>query len=151
MNELMIVFKGGNYLYYKTHISNLKHALEDFRIRCEVNNINIDNMNIEKAVLRDANGKKISPQYKLVVRYSGGYNDVECYDSLEDANNTLLSLYNYTPSGYTEIVSKNNMRILMSKKANKPILMSYLDEDGLTLYNFPAHPVRHYKIVQLED
>lgn len=59
MNELMIVFKGGNYIYHKTYIKEAKYALEKFRIVCETNHINIDNMDIVRVELRNKYGLTI--------------------------------------------------------------------------------------------
>lgn len=59
MNELMISFVGGNYLYYKTLWGNAVDAIKDFYSDCNSLSINIDNMRIVGAVLRDEEGNDI--------------------------------------------------------------------------------------------
>lgn len=52
-NELMITFFGGGYVYFSTNAADVNTALERFKIVCERNGINIDNMKIVSATLRD--------------------------------------------------------------------------------------------------
>ena len=53
MNELMIVYNGGQWLYYKTSQTTVKGALNEFEALCEKTGINTDNMRVQSAVLRD--------------------------------------------------------------------------------------------------
>ena len=53
MNELMIVLEGGNYIYYKTKLNKAWDALREFEWSCESVGINIDNVGITSAELRN--------------------------------------------------------------------------------------------------
>lgn len=52
-NELMIIFESG-WLYYKTTASTARLGLQDFEKTCEMNGINLDNMDIYEVKLRDS-------------------------------------------------------------------------------------------------
>lgn len=53
MNELMIVYNGGQWLYYKTSQQTARSALNEFEALCGRTGINTDNMRVQSAVLRD--------------------------------------------------------------------------------------------------
>ena len=58
--EAMIVLSDG-WLYYKIHtrLNTAKEALTEFTNAAKHAGINIDNLNIEKVVLRDAGGRTL--------------------------------------------------------------------------------------------
>lgn len=56
MNELMISFMGGGYVYYTTNQSNADKAFDEFLQTCENSGINMDNMLFDKAILRNQDG-----------------------------------------------------------------------------------------------
>lgn len=58
MNELMIVF-GSSFLYFKTNETEASKAFSCFCETCDNAGINIDNMQITKIVLRDADQNDI--------------------------------------------------------------------------------------------
>ena len=62
MNELMIMFEGGQWLYFKTRENDAETAYTlDFLYRTlAVHGINYDNMKFVKAVLRNEEGETIS-------------------------------------------------------------------------------------------
>lgn len=60
MNELMIVFEGGNYIYYKTNKTTAWGAYKEFECTCESAQINIDNMNVVKAELMNEDFETLS-------------------------------------------------------------------------------------------
>ena len=53
MNELMIIFTSGDYIYFKTDQKTADKAFDEFLEVCENANINIDNMNFAKCELRN--------------------------------------------------------------------------------------------------
>lgn len=56
MNELMISFIGGGYLYYTTKQSTVDKAFNEFLQTCEVAIINMDNMLFDRGILRNQAG-----------------------------------------------------------------------------------------------
>jgi len=59
MNELMIVIKGGQWIYYTTACKTAESALREFNTALSATGINIDNVIVEKVVLRDGNQNDI--------------------------------------------------------------------------------------------
>ena len=59
MNELMIILRGGSYLYFKTAYRQADKAFDDFLEACEIARINVDNLDFFEAVLRNEDGKDI--------------------------------------------------------------------------------------------
>ena len=53
MNELMITFMNGGYIYYKTDQVKADKAFDEFLRICEEAGMNLDNMFWDKAVLRN--------------------------------------------------------------------------------------------------
>ncbi len=55
MNELMIILQGNpvQWIYFKTNHQNVEDALEAFYRRCDSVGINMDNVKILAAVLRN--------------------------------------------------------------------------------------------------
>ena len=58
MNELMITISGTNWIYFKTQATTAKAGFADFEAKCQSVGIDISNINIESAVLRDEHGEK---------------------------------------------------------------------------------------------
>lgn len=54
MNELMIKLNGAGWLYFKTDNTTADKALSEFEKTCENARINIDNIDIAYAELRDS-------------------------------------------------------------------------------------------------
>ncbi len=52
-NELYIVLKGGDYLYFDTNKNTADEALQEFEEVCERVGINTDNVRIAKTELRN--------------------------------------------------------------------------------------------------
>ncbi len=59
MNELMIVLKSGGWMYFKTEENTADKAFTKFEEACENAGINIDNLEIKIAKLRDKDEKDI--------------------------------------------------------------------------------------------
>lgn len=59
MNELMVILRGGDYLYFKTACKQADKAFDDFLEACEAVRINVDNIDFFEAVLRSEDGKDI--------------------------------------------------------------------------------------------
>jgi len=57
--ELMICFGEGGYLYYNTLNSNIKDAMKDWYKAMDHAYMNVDNMEITSAVLRDPDGNDV--------------------------------------------------------------------------------------------
>jgi len=57
--ELMICFGEGGYLYYNTLKSNIKDAMKDWYKAMDHAYMNVDNMEITSAVLRDPDGNDV--------------------------------------------------------------------------------------------
>jgi hypothetical protein len=53
MNELMVVLKGGQWIYFPTEEEKAEYALQDFYEKCDMLAINMDNVKVSRIVLRD--------------------------------------------------------------------------------------------------
>lgn len=53
MNELMILLKSGGWMYFKTNQNVADKAFTEFQETCENAGINIDNLEIKLATLRN--------------------------------------------------------------------------------------------------
>ena len=60
MNEVMVEFGNGGYVYYDTDENNALWAAEEVLKCMENNGINVDNLYPTRAVLRDQNRNDIS-------------------------------------------------------------------------------------------
>lgn len=64
-NELMVVLHDGaggyrvSWIYFNTDKASAKEALDDFYRVCDVQNINTDNLNVTRCVLRNENREDI--------------------------------------------------------------------------------------------
>ena len=59
MNELMILFDGSQWIYFKTPAAAVDKAYQCFEETCSSADINIDNMLVRSAILRDSHGSVI--------------------------------------------------------------------------------------------
>ncbi len=67
MNELMVVYSGGQWLYFKTQRTIIGEAYREYTEMMSRLGVNIDNMHPERAILRDADGSDIGAmQFALV-------------------------------------------------------------------------------------
>ena len=59
MNELMVCFGTGSYIYYKTYEEPIKPALYELKCRLGESGINFDNVNVTEIILRNKSGVDI--------------------------------------------------------------------------------------------
>jgi len=63
MNELMIVLAGGSWMYFKTRATSVDTAFTDFCETCDNIQLNIDNLEIIRMVLRDTDENDIEEKF----------------------------------------------------------------------------------------
>ena len=96
MNELMVVYDGGQYLYWPTIETTPQNAIRAFGKLLSDNGINMDNMMVFRYELRDENGNDI-PEISRPCEYCGEqvnagmtvdgggfYCHPECFDAYMD-------------------------------------------------------------------
>lgn len=62
MNELMIVLEGGQWIYFSTNQATADKAFQAFNEACDSIGLNLDNVDVRKAILRDSEGRVIDCQ-----------------------------------------------------------------------------------------